>query len=136
MRVVANQEWGAHKSVLLKLYRSLIRSKIDYGCIVYGSARPLYICRILLYKFHVFVTNRMTVERLSVDAPPPSLLLRKCEGKIILFQSTTCVHKTHSSLLAKVNGKHLCKILSQFLCSHASSHMLQIHLPYLGKTEK
>ena len=43
MRVVANQEWGADKSVLLKLYRSLIRSKLDYGCIVYGSARPSYI---------------------------------------------------------------------------------------------
>ena len=43
MRAVANQEWGADKSVLLKLYRSLIRSKLDYGCIVYGSARPSYI---------------------------------------------------------------------------------------------
>ena len=43
MRVVANQEWVADKSVLLKLYRSLIRSKLDYGCIVYGSARPSYI---------------------------------------------------------------------------------------------
>ena len=42
MRVVANQEWGADKSVLLK-YRSLIRSKLDYGCIVYGSARSSYI---------------------------------------------------------------------------------------------
>ena len=34
---------GADKSVLLKLYRSLIRSKLDYGCIVYGSSRPSYI---------------------------------------------------------------------------------------------
>ena len=34
---------GADKSVLLRLYRSLIRSKLDYGCIVYGSARPSYL---------------------------------------------------------------------------------------------
>ena len=34
---------GADKSVLLTLYRSLIRSKLDYGCIVYGSARPSYL---------------------------------------------------------------------------------------------
>jgi len=27
----------------LHLYRSLIRSKLDYGCIVYGSARPSYV---------------------------------------------------------------------------------------------
>ena len=43
IKVVANQEWGADKSVLLNLYRSLIRSTLDYGCIVYGSARPSYL---------------------------------------------------------------------------------------------
>ena len=43
IRVVSNQEWGADKSVLMKLYRSLVRSKLDYGCFVYGSARPSYL---------------------------------------------------------------------------------------------
>ena len=43
MKVVSNQEWVAEKSVLLNLYRSLIRSKLDYGSIVYGSARPSYL---------------------------------------------------------------------------------------------
>ena len=43
IKVVSNQEWGADKSVLLNLYRSLVRSKLDYGCIVYGSARPSYL---------------------------------------------------------------------------------------------
>ena len=43
IKVVSNQDWGADKSVLLNLYRSLIRSKLDYGCIVYGSARPSYL---------------------------------------------------------------------------------------------
>ena len=43
IKVVANQEWGADKSVLLNLDRSLIRSKLDYGCIVYGSARSSYV---------------------------------------------------------------------------------------------
>ena len=33
---------GADKSVLLNLYRSLISSKLDYGSIVNGSARPSY----------------------------------------------------------------------------------------------
>ena len=43
IKVVSHQEWGADKCVLLNLYRSLVRSKLDYGCIVYGSARPSYL---------------------------------------------------------------------------------------------
>jgi len=43
LRVLANTSWGADQSTLLHLYRALIRSKLDYGCIVYGSARPSYL---------------------------------------------------------------------------------------------
>ena len=39
LRVVAHTDWGADSTTLLRLYRSLVRSKSDYGCIVYGSAR-------------------------------------------------------------------------------------------------
>ena len=38
LRVVGHTDWGADKIVLLRLYRALVRSKLDYGCIVYGSA--------------------------------------------------------------------------------------------------
>ena len=38
LRVVGHTGWGADRVVLLRLYRSLVRSKLDYGCIVYGSA--------------------------------------------------------------------------------------------------
>jgi len=43
LRVVAHTSWGADQQTLLHLYRSLIRSKLDYGCIAYGSARPFYL---------------------------------------------------------------------------------------------
>ena len=36
---MGHTDWGADRIVLLRLYRSLVRSKLDYGCIVYGSAR-------------------------------------------------------------------------------------------------
>ena len=39
LRVVEHTDWGADRIVLLSLYRSLVRSELDYGCIVYGSAR-------------------------------------------------------------------------------------------------
>jgi len=41
--VVTHTSWGADQQTLLHLYRSLIRSKLDYGCIVYGSARGSYL---------------------------------------------------------------------------------------------
>jgi len=38
LRVVAHKDWGADYATLLKLYRSHVRSKLDYGCVVHGSA--------------------------------------------------------------------------------------------------
>ena len=38
IRVVGQTDWGADRTVLPHLYRSLVRSKLDYGSIVYGSA--------------------------------------------------------------------------------------------------
>ena len=35
--------WGGDRSVLLNLYGSLVRSKLDYGSVVYGSARKSYL---------------------------------------------------------------------------------------------
>ena len=43
LRVLAHTSWGADQETLLHLYRSLIRSKLDYGCIVHGSARGSYL---------------------------------------------------------------------------------------------
>jgi len=43
LRVVAHTSWGGDQQTLLYLYRSLIRSKLDYGCIVYGSTRNSYL---------------------------------------------------------------------------------------------
>ena len=37
MRCLSGQGWGADKTTLLMIYRALIRSKIDYGCIAYNS---------------------------------------------------------------------------------------------------
>ena len=36
--VVGHTGWGNDRTVLLRLYRSFVRSQLDYGSIVYGSA--------------------------------------------------------------------------------------------------
>lgn len=43
LKVISHTDWGADKQTLLMLYRSLVRSKLDYGCVVYGSARNSYL---------------------------------------------------------------------------------------------
>ena len=43
LRVVAHTEWGADRQTLTKLYRTLLRSQLDYGIFVYRSARRFYL---------------------------------------------------------------------------------------------
>ena len=43
MRVESGKKWGADQETKLTLYRALLRSKIDYGCLVYWSARQSHL---------------------------------------------------------------------------------------------
>ena len=40
LRVLSHLSWGADRATLLRLYRALVRSKLDYGCEAYSSAKP------------------------------------------------------------------------------------------------
>ena len=82
LKIVAHSEWGADRKVLLRLNRSLIRSKLDYGSVVYGSARKSYLkildsihnegLRLVLGAFRTFPINSLYVE-----ADEPSLSYRR-----------------------------------------------------------
>ena len=43
LKVVSKMDWGADRSVLLRLYRSFVRSRLEYGCAVFSSARKSYL---------------------------------------------------------------------------------------------
>ena len=43
LHVIAHKDCGADQQTLLKLYRILIRSKINYGCSIYVAARKSYL---------------------------------------------------------------------------------------------
>ena len=47
LKVLSRMDWGADQVVLLRLYRALVRSKLDYGCIVYSSARRSYLQKLI-----------------------------------------------------------------------------------------
>ena len=82
LRVVGHTDWGADRIVLLRLYCSLVRSKLDYRCIVYGSARrsvlrqldPIHhqVLRIVLGAFRT-----SPAQSLNVAAHEPSLTSRR-----------------------------------------------------------
>ena len=82
LRVVGHTDWGADRTVLLRLYRALVRSKLDYACIVWGSARKSYLqmldpihhqgLRICLGAFRT-----SPVQSLYVEAGEPSLANRR-----------------------------------------------------------
>ncbi len=39
LKVLSNTSWGADRTSMMRIYRSIIRSKMDYACCTYGSAR-------------------------------------------------------------------------------------------------
>ncbi len=43
LKIVAHKTWGGDATTMLKLYKSLILSKLDYGSIVYNSSRNSYL---------------------------------------------------------------------------------------------
>lgn len=38
LKVISHSDWGADRETMLRLYRAIIRAKLDYGCVIYGSA--------------------------------------------------------------------------------------------------
>lgn len=79
--VVAHTKWGADQDTLLELYKTIIQSKLDYGSMIYGSARKSYLqtlntihhqeLRLVLFAFPT-----SPIESLYVKANEPSLKLR------------------------------------------------------------
>ena len=94
LKVIGNTEWGGDRKVMLCLYRSLVRSKLDYGCIVYGSAGKSYLQ--MLDPIHnqghrlclgAFRTS--PVESLYVDAHEPCLGARRAKLSLSIAK-TSC----------------------------------------------
>ena len=43
LKIISHTNWGADRKTMIHLYRALIRPKLDYGCIIYSSARKTYL---------------------------------------------------------------------------------------------
>ena len=81
LKVLSNTNWGGDRSVLLNLCRSLVRSKLDYGSIVYGSARKSYLkCLDTIHhqglRLTIGALRTSPIERLYAESNEPSVYVR------------------------------------------------------------
>ena len=82
LRVVAHTDWGADKSTSLKLFKSLVLLKLDYGCFIYGSVRKSYLrCLDSIHhlglRLELGALRTSPVESLYVEANEAPLSLRR-----------------------------------------------------------
>ena len=105
LRVVAHTSWGADQQTLLHLYRSLIRSKLDYGCIVYGSTRGSYLqmldpiqnlaLRLCLGAYRTSPSSSLCV---LANEPPLYIRRRKLSIQYCLKLSSSPQNPTHNTV--------------------------------------
>ncbi len=70
MRSVTGYEWGADKLSLMVIYRALIRSCLDYGCMVYGVA-----AKSILEKLDKIQFRALRISIGAVKTTPTNVLL-------------------------------------------------------------
>ena len=84
IRVVSHYNWGSDTKTLLKLFRSLVRSKLDYGSIVYGSGDRRSLEQLNIVHRHglrlcLGAFKSSPIEALYAEANEPPLELRRDE---------------------------------------------------------
>ena len=102
-RILAHTTLGADQETLLHLYRSLIRSKLDYGCVVYGSARRSYLQMLDPIQNHAmrlclgaFRTSPATSLCVAANEPPLELRRTKLCLQYVLKLCSNQHNPTHN----------------------------------------
>lgn len=105
LRMVTRISWGADVITALTIYRALIRSLIDYGCVLYGGASRTLLKRVdtlqnKAIRICIGAMNSTPVEALRAEAGEPPLFLRRVFlAKKFTLKSMSVVD---SSLISKV----------------------------------
>lgn len=82
IKVLSHIQWGAEEEVLLKIYRALVLSRLDYGCIVYNSAsksalKSLESVQNTALRLCLSAYRSSPSESLYIEAHDPPLWLRR-----------------------------------------------------------
>jgi hypothetical protein len=90
LKCISGQKWGADRLTLLRIYRALVRSKLDYGCQAYASATPSAL-KMLDVVHHAGIRlatgafRTSPVESLYVESGEPSLSSRRDKLSLQLY---------------------------------------------------
>lgn len=82
LKILSHKSWGADKVTMLTVYRSVVRSILDYGCVAYGSARESTL-KMLDTVHHAGIRLSLgafrtsPIESLYVESGEPSLDARR-----------------------------------------------------------
>ena len=108
-RAIAHTDWGADRKTLIKLCKSLIRSKLDYGCFIYGAARKSYLRLETIHHQGLRLTlgafNTSPKESLYIEANEPPLYLRR--QKLALQYNTKLISSPQNPATIKTKYKNL-----------------------------
>lgn len=82
MRCLTGSNWGAGRAMLLMIYKAMIRSVFDYGCVVYGSAAQSTLAKLDIVQARALrictgATKLTPVRALLVEAGETPLSLRR-----------------------------------------------------------
>ncbi|GFV20742.1 uncharacterized protein TNCV_1784041 [Trichonephila clavipes] len=105
LKVLSNTLWGTDRVSLLRVYQALILSRLDYGCVVYGSARASVLKRLdtvyhsaLRICSGAFKTSPVTSLYVGIGGEPKSV--KRLRSGDLLIETTSAL-QTKSFLLAK-----------------------------------
>ena len=112
MRCVSHLSYGADRTVALRLYSAIIRSKLDYACIIYSSANDKVLDKLEPVQNHALrlaigAFKSSPIESLQADSGLPPLAIRreqlllqyyaramKCPDSLLY----TCIREIHESV--------------------------------------
>ena len=108
LKVLSNTSWGADRVSLLKIYRAITRSKMDYGCQIYGSAGTSYLKKLdtvhhsaLCVCFGAFRTSPVVSLYVDCVEPPLSLILEQLSLELYYHILSHPHHPLRMHLLTK-----------------------------------
>lgn len=95
MKTLSSYSWGADREILMRLYRTLIRPKIDYGSIVYGSAnatllKSLEVVQNEAMRISTGALKSTPIKNLNILCNEPSLELRRKDLLLRYFFKMKC----------------------------------------------